>query len=147
MTETDLRERSADLADVRPGPRLASMLDACGLQTRETAGLAEHDLIEALRAAHRMGAWSAALELAAISELDRRRTARARERGDSAALAAEFVIDEVAAALAMTDSAAAIRAAVAHRLSGPLAETFEDGGSSTSGPESCSGSPPPGSGT
>jgi Domain of unknown function (DUF222) len=70
-----------------------------------------------------MAAWAIALELGAMAELDRRRMAEARARGGSQQVAAEFVIDELAAALHLTDSATAIRAAVAWKLAGPLSAT------------------------
>ena len=101
-----------------PGPGLAHRL-----ADMHAAGLSEYELIEALRAAHRMAAWAASVELAVIADLDRRRMAQARARSGSVQRAAEFVVDEIAAALCTTGTAAAIRAAMALKLAGPLAAT------------------------
>lgn len=101
-----------------PGSALARELEVTDLRA-----LVDFDVVEVLCAAHRMAAWAAAVELSAMSELDRRRMAEAKARGGSEQLAAEFVIDELATALHLTDSAAAVRAAIAWKLAGPLAAT------------------------
>jgi hypothetical protein len=120
-----LCEEEVDLAIVAPGAELAGLLVMSGLVEREGAGLSDPGLIEALKAAHRIGAWAAAVELSAISELDRRRVAEARALGCDEGRAAEFTVDEVALALVMTGSTAAIRAAVAWRLKGSLSDTYQ----------------------
>lgn len=113
-TECTTRSVGADL----PGPGLASRLDDC-----DAAALSEFDLVEMMCGAQRLVSWAMAHQLAAMAELDRRRMAQARARGGSTQVAGEMVVCEIASALAVTDAMAAIRAAVAWKLDGPLTAT------------------------
>lgn len=101
-----------------PGAGLAWVVEGCA-----AGALTDHGLVEMMRAAQRLVSWSMARQLAAMAELDRRRTAQAHERGSSTQVAAEMMVCEVAAALTVSDAIAAIRAAVAWKLDGPLAAT------------------------
>lgn len=125
MSMTRQPAKTYDLTTTPPGPELAGTLAEHAQEGQGLRELVDHDLVEALRAAHRLGAWAAALELAAISELDHRRVDQEKKRGGSGDVAAEFVVDEIAAALAMTATGASIRAAMAWRLSGPLRDTWQ----------------------
>lgn len=102
------------------GPGLASHLDGC-----EVGGLTDFAVVEMMRGAQRLVSWAMARQLAAMAELDRRRIAQARARGSSTQLAGEAVVCEIASALVVTDAMAAIRAAVAWKLDGPLGSTRE----------------------
>ena len=91
-------------ADAMPaGLRLAELAEQAwqgGLD-----GLSDDELIGMLRAAHRMAARAAALELSAVADLSRRRREATAASGDPQA--GEHVDDEVAAALTLTSCAAA----------------------------------------
>jgi hypothetical protein len=81
-----------------PGPALAELADRAW---QDGLGrLNDDELTGVLQAAHRLGAWAAALELSAVSDLAARRAAEARASGDWRAF--EHVEDEVAVALTMT---------------------------------------------
>jgi Domain of unknown function (DUF222) len=84
-----------------PGPVLAGLAGdrwGCGL-----GRLSDDELIGVLRAGRRLASWAAAMELAAVADLWRRRTGE-EDAGDSgAALHAD---DELAAALTLTRRAA-----------------------------------------
>ena len=67
---------------------------------RGLAGLDEDQLTGMLQAANRLAAWSAALRLAAVSQLAGRRAASAGASGDQRAL--EHVRDEIAVTLTLT---------------------------------------------
>jgi hypothetical protein len=86
------------LADaVPPGPVLAGFASdawAAGLDR-----LTDDELIGVMRAARRMTSWAAAMELACVADLWRRRTAE-EDAGDTGA--ARHADDEIAAALTLT---------------------------------------------
>ena len=80
-----------------PGPVLAGFAaDACAAGLGR---LSDDELIGVMRAARRLASWAAAMELAAIGDLWRRRVAE-EEAGDTGA--ASHANDEVAAALTLT---------------------------------------------
>jgi Domain of unknown function (DUF222) len=85
--------------ELPPGPVLAGLAGdawAAGL-----GRLSDDELIGVLRAARRLASWSAALELAAVTDLAARREAEAGSCGPG-----EHVGDEIAAALTLTARAA-----------------------------------------
>lgn len=85
-----------------PGPVLAEFAaDACDGGLRN---LSDDELVGVLLAARRLSSWQAALELAAVSELDGRRRYQAARPGSSRA--SEHVSEELAAALVLTGRAA-----------------------------------------
>ena len=94
---------SGGVADeLPPGPVLAGLAGdawAAGLDR-----LDDDELIGVLRAARRLASWSAALELAAVTELAARREAEAASAG--ACVPGEHIGDEIAAALTLTGRAA-----------------------------------------
>ena len=94
-----------------PGPVLAGL---AGDRWAEGLGnLTDDELIGVLRAGRRLASWAAAMELAAVSDLWRRRTAE-QDAGDTgAALHADA---EVAAALGLTRRAADTLLALAAAL-------------------------------
>ncbi|SFQ26906.1 protein of unknown function [Actinomadura madurae] len=102
-----------------PGPQLAICLSG-GLD-----GLTDTELMEVAAAARRQTSWAQARELAAIAELSRRRLADEAEGGpDYRILSAhESVVEEVAAALAVTGDAAATLVHLADRLANDLPAT------------------------
>jgi hypothetical protein len=81
-----------------PGPVLAGLVN--DLSNNGLDQLGDDELIGVLIAARKLCSWSAALELAAVSDLRRRREDEARLTGDSKI--AEHVLEEVAAALTLT---------------------------------------------
>jgi hypothetical protein len=84
-----------------PGPALAGFAaDACAAGLGR---LSDDELIGVMRAARRLASWAAAMELAAIGDLWRRRVAE-EEAGDTGA--ACHADDEIAAALTLTGRAA-----------------------------------------
>jgi hypothetical protein len=86
-----------------PGPALAELADlACRDGLR---GLDDDELTGVLQAAHRLGAWAAALELSAVSDLAGRREAEAQASRDWRAF--QHVDDEIAVALTLTRYSAA----------------------------------------
>ncbi len=94
-----------ELDVMAPGPELARLLAATTApQSGGHGQLGESELIGALCAWQRIGAWAAAGQAAAVRTLDLRRAAQARERENKHL--AEHVADEVAAALAWTGAAA-----------------------------------------
>jgi hypothetical protein len=91
------------LADaIPPGPVLAGL--AAGKHETGLARVSEDELAGLMIAWRRIASWAAAGELAAIAELDRRRTTRAAMSAD--AHLAEHVADEVAMVLTLTSRAA-----------------------------------------
>ena len=87
--------------DLLPGPRLAGFIAdarAIGL-----GRLTDDELIGMMRAARRLASWSAAMELAAVGDLWRRRWTE-EQVGDTGA--ARHADDEIAAALTLTGRAA-----------------------------------------
>ena len=64
--------------------------------------LSDDELIGVLRAARRLASWSAALELAAVTELATRREGRARRAGTGSCAPGEHIGDEIAAALTLS---------------------------------------------
>ena len=87
------------LADsMSPGCVLAGLSEQAW--QRGLAGLDEDQLTGMLQAANRLAAWSAALRLAAVSQLAGRRAASAGASGDQRAL--EHVRDEIAVTLTLT---------------------------------------------
>ena len=87
--------------DLLPGPRLAGFIAdarAIGL-----GRLTDDELIGMMRAARRLASWSAAMELAAVGDLWRRRCTE-EQVGDTGA--ARHADDEIAAALTLTGRAA-----------------------------------------
>ena len=87
------------LADsMSPGCVLAGLSEQAW--QRGLAGLDEDQLTGMLQAANRLAAWSAALRLAAVSQLAGRRAASAGASGDQRAL--EHVRDEIAITLTLT---------------------------------------------
>jgi hypothetical protein len=101
--------------ELPPGPVLAGLADdawAAGL-----GRLSDDELIGVLRAARRLASWSAALELAAVTDLATRREAAAA--GAGSCVPGEHVGDEIAAALTLTARAADVLldlAVALHRL-------------------------------
>jgi hypothetical protein len=88
-----------DAADAMPpGPELASLVDRAWQEG--LGGLDDDELTGVMQAAHRLGAWVAALELSAVSALAARREADGRATGDWRPF--EHVDDEVAVALTLT---------------------------------------------
>jgi hypothetical protein len=88
--------------ELPPGPVLAGLAGeawAAGL-----GRLSDNELIGVLRAARRLASWSAALELAAVTELATRRQGEAAGTGSCAP--GEHIGDEIAAALTLTARAA-----------------------------------------
>jgi hypothetical protein len=88
--------------ELPPGPVLAGLAGdawAAGL-----GRLSDEELIGVLRAARRLASWSAALELAAVTDLAARREADAAGTGSCAP--GEHIGDEIAAALTLTARAA-----------------------------------------
>ena len=88
--------------ELPPGPVLAGLAGdawAAGLDR-----LSDDELIGVLRAARRLASWSAALELAAVTDLATRREAEAAGAGPD--MPGEHIGDEVAAALTLTARAA-----------------------------------------
>jgi hypothetical protein len=88
--------------ELPPGPVLAGLAGdvwAAGL-----GRLSDDELIGVLRAARRLASWSAALELAAVTDLATRREAQAAGAGSCAA--GNHIGDEIAAALTLTARAA-----------------------------------------
>jgi len=101
--------------ELPPGPVLAGLAGdawAAGLDR-----LGDDELIGLLRAARRLTSWSAALELAAVTELAGRREAEAAAAG--ACVPGDHIADEIAAALTLTGRAADVLldlASALHRL-------------------------------
>ena len=88
--------------ELPPGPVLAGLAgDAWGAGLDR---LNDDELIGVLRAARRLASWSAALELAAVTDLATRREAEAAGAGSCAP--GEHIGDEIAAALTLTARAA-----------------------------------------
>src|SRR5215813_674752 len=85
---------------VPPGPVLAGF--AADAWAAGLGRLSDDELIGVMRAARRLASWAAAIELAAIGDLWRRRVAE-EEAGD--ANAARHADDEIAAALTLTGRA------------------------------------------
>src|SRR5215468_11632094 len=88
--------------ELPPGPVLAGLAGdawAAGL-----GRLSDDELVGVLRAARRLASWSAALELAAVTDLAKRREAEAAGAGSCAP--GEHIGDEIAAALTLTARAA-----------------------------------------
>src|SRR5262245_13338357 len=86
--------------ELPPGPVLAGLAGdawAAGL-----GRLSDDELVGVLRAARRLASWSAALELAAVTDLAKRREAGAAGAG----VPGEHIGDEIAAALTLTARAA-----------------------------------------
>lgn len=81
-----------------PGVVLAGLADRAW--TDGLAKLSDDELIGVMRAWHRLTSWAHAGELAAVTELDRRRTAQVAAGADPHL--AEHVADEVAASLTLT---------------------------------------------
>ena len=84
-----------------PGPALAGF--AADAWTAGLGRLSDDELIGVLRASRRLASWAAAMELACVSDLWRRRTAE-EDAGDDGA--AGHAGDEIAAALTLTGRAA-----------------------------------------
>src|SRR5215475_2145948 len=87
--------------DLPPGPVLAGL--AVGAWTTGLGRLSDDELIGVLRASRRLASWAAAMELACVADLWRRRTAE-EDAGDEGA--AGHAGDEIAAALTLTGRAA-----------------------------------------
>jgi hypothetical protein len=87
---------------IPPGPVLAGL--AAGKQEAGLARVSEDELAGLMIAWRRIASWATAGELAAIAELDRRRTTQAAVSAD--AHLAEHVADEVAMVLTLTSRAA-----------------------------------------
>src|SRR5215831_2443864 len=88
--------------ELPPGPVLAGLAGdawAAGL-----GRLSDDELVGVLRAARRLASWSAALELAAVTDLAKRREAGAA--GAGSCVPGEHIGDEIAAALTLTARAA-----------------------------------------
>jgi len=106
--------------ELPPGPVLAGL--AGDAWTAGLGRLSDDELIGVLRAARRLASWSAALELAAVTDLARRREAETAGGGSCAP--GEHVGDEIAAALTLTARAADVLldlAAALRRLPGTMA--------------------------
>src|SRR5262249_5871114 len=98
--------------ELPPGPVLAGLAGdvwAAGL-----GRLSDDELIGVLRAARRLASWSAALELAAVTDLAARREAEAAEAEPCAR--GEHIGEELAAALTLTARGAALLLALATAL-------------------------------
>ena len=87
--------------DLPPGPVLAGFADDAW--TAGLGRLSDDELIGVLRASRRLAWWAAAMELACVGDLWRRRTAE-EDAGDAGA--AGHAADEIAAALTLTSRAA-----------------------------------------
>src|SRR6516225_8317443 len=87
--------------DLPPGPVLAGFADDAW--TAGLGRLSDDELIGVLRASRRLASWAAAMELACVGDLWRRRTAE-EDAGDAGA--AGHAGDEIAAALTLTSRAA-----------------------------------------
>src|SRR5262245_61499729 len=87
--------------DLPPGPVLAGF--AADALTAGLGRLSDDELIGVLRASRRLASWAAAMELACVADLWRRRTAE-EDAGDTGA--AVHVGDEIATALTLTGRAA-----------------------------------------
>src|SRR5689334_3890923 len=93
--------------------------DRCDRQVQPDRGdrlarLDDFELVEAMRSARRAASRAVAEELSLLAELESRRLSMPEVPGSS--LAAGFLVDEVAAALTLTQTAAVIRLQVATRL-------------------------------
>ena len=96
---------SGGVADeLPPGPVLAGLAGDAWQAGLDRLG--DDELIGVLRAARRLASWSAALELAAVTELAARREAEAVSA--EACVPGEHIGDEIAAALTLTGRAADI---------------------------------------
>ncbi len=87
--------------DLLPGPRLAGFI--ADARASGLGRLTDDELIGMMRAARRLASWSAAMELAAVGDLWRRRWTE-EQVGDTGA--ARHADDEIAAALTLTGRAA-----------------------------------------
>src|SRR5262249_1551501 len=87
--------------DLPPGPVLAGF--AADAWTAGLGRLSDDELIGVLRASRRLASWAAAMELACVADLWRRRTAE-EDAGDEGT--AGHAGDEIAAALTLTGRAA-----------------------------------------
>src|SRR5215471_19679099 len=87
--------------NVPPGPVLAGL--AAGAWAAGLGRLSDDELIGVLRASRRLASWAAAMELACVADLWRRRSAE-EDAGDTGA--AGHAGDEIAAALTLTGRAA-----------------------------------------
>jgi hypothetical protein len=87
---------------IPPGPVLAGL--AADKQDAGLAGASDDELAGLMIAWRRIGSWAAAGELAAVAELDRRRTAQVADGADPHL--AEHVADEIAMVLTLTSRAA-----------------------------------------
>src|SRR5215831_1401910 len=98
--------------DLPPGPVLAGFADDAW--TAGLGRLSDDELIGVLRASRRLASWAAAMELACVADLWRRRTIE-EDAGDTGA--AGHAGDEIAAALALTSRAAdgVLDLAIAHQ--------------------------------
>jgi hypothetical protein len=90
------------LDQLAPGPVLAGF--TAEAWSEGLGQLSDDELVGVLRAARRMCSWQAALELAAVTELDDRRVAQAARSGDPRASA--HTAEELAAALILTGRSA-----------------------------------------
>ena len=88
--------------ELPPGPVLAGL--AADAWAAGPDRLCDDELIGVLRAARRLASWSAALELAAVTDLAERREAEAARA--AACVPGEHIGDEIAAALTLTGRAA-----------------------------------------
>ncbi len=88
--------------ELPPGPVLAGL--ACDAWAAGLDRLSDDELIGVLRAARRLASWSAALELAAVTDLATRREAGAAGTGSCAPR--EHIGDEITAAMTLTARAA-----------------------------------------
>src|SRR5262245_26521793 len=88
--------------ELPPGPVLAGL--GGDAWSADLGRLSDDELIGVLRAARRLASWSAALELAAVTDLAARREAEAAGTGSCAP--GEHIGDEIAAALTLTARAA-----------------------------------------
>jgi Domain of unknown function (DUF222) len=88
--------------ELPPGPVLAGL--AGDAWTAGLGRLSDDELIGVLRAARRLASWSAAMELAAVTDLATRR--EAESAGEGSCAPGEHTGDEIAAALTLTARAA-----------------------------------------
>jgi Domain of unknown function (DUF222) len=88
--------------ELAPGPVLAGL--AGDAWTAGLGRLSDDELIGVLRAARRLASWSAAMELAAVTDLATRR--EAESAGEGSCAPGEHIGDEIAAALTLTARAA-----------------------------------------
>ena len=88
--------------ELPPGPVLAGL--AGDAWTAGLGRLSDDELIGVLRAARRLASWSAAMELAAVTDLATRR--EAESAGEGSCAPGEHIGDEIAAALTLTARAA-----------------------------------------